>query len=50
MIDVAGESEVKVEDITTLFTIVRRKDGFQVLIPSSAIIGQKIVIRERAKE
>jgi small-conductance mechanosensitive channel len=50
LVDVAGESEVRVRDISTLFTIVQRKDGFEVLVPSSMIIGQKIVIRERAKE
>lgn len=50
IIDVAGESEIKVKDITTLFTIAVRKDGLEVLIPSSMIIGQKIIIRERSKE
>ena len=50
VIDVAGESEIKVKDITTLFTIAVRKDGLEVLIPSSMIIGQKIIIRERSKE
>jgi Small-conductance mechanosensitive channel len=50
LVDVAGESEVRVKDISTLFTIVQRKDGFEVLVPSTMIIGQKIVIRERAKE
>lgn len=48
VIDVTGESEVVVKDITTMFTIVRRPDGNEVLIPSSMIIGQKIVIRKRA--
>lgn len=50
VVDVAGESEVRVKDISSLFTIVTRKDGLEVLIPSSMIIGQKIVIRERSKE
>ncbi|MEM4869043.1 MAG: mechanosensitive ion channel family protein [Desulfurococcaceae archaeon] len=50
IIDVAGESEIKVKDITTLFTIAVRKDNLEVLIPSSMIIGQKIIIRERSKE
>ncbi|MEM4863248.1 MAG: mechanosensitive ion channel family protein [Candidatus Nezhaarchaeales archaeon] len=50
VIDVAGESEIKVKDITTLFTIAVRKDNLEVLIPSSMIIGQKIIIRERSKE
>ncbi|MEM2021963.1 MAG: mechanosensitive ion channel family protein [Zestosphaera sp.] len=47
VIDAAGESEVKVTDIGTLFTIAGRKDGNTVLIPSSALIGQKIVIRKQ---
>lgn len=50
IVDVAGETEVRVKDISTLFTVVTRKDGLEVLIPSSAIIGQKIVIRQRSKE
>ncbi|MEM4913996.1 MAG: mechanosensitive ion channel family protein [Desulfurococcaceae archaeon] len=50
IIDVAGESEIKVKDITTLFTIAVRKDNLEVLIPSIMIIGQKIIIRERSKE
>jgi len=48
IVDVAGESEVVVKDISTMFTIVERKDGVEVLVPSSMIIGQKIVIRKRA--
>lgn len=48
VVDVAGEAEVKVKDITTMFTIVERKDGLEVLIPSGMIIGQKIVVRQRA--
>ncbi|MCY0867754.1 MAG: mechanosensitive ion channel [Desulfurococcus sp.] len=48
VVDVAGESEVKVKDVSAMFTIVERKDGLEVLIPSSMIIGQKIVIRKRA--
>jgi small conductance mechanosensitive channel len=50
LVDVAGESEVKVRDITTMFTIIERKDRTEVLIPNNILIGQKIVIRERAKE
>jgi len=49
VVDVAGESEVVVKDISTMFTIVERKDGIEVLVPSSMIIGQKIVIRKRAQ-
>ncbi|MEM4953023.1 MAG: mechanosensitive ion channel [Desulfurococcaceae archaeon] len=50
LVDIAGESEVRVKDISTLFTIVQRKDGLEVLVPSTMIIGQKIVIRERARD
>lgn len=49
VIDVAGETEVRVKDVSALFTVVTRKDGLEVLIPSTMIIGQKIVIRERSK-
>ena len=49
LVDMAGESEVRVKDISTMFTLVERKDKVEVLIPSSMIIGTKIVIRERAK-
>jgi len=49
VVDIAGESEVTVKEISTMFTIVERKDGMEVLIPNSMIIGQKIVIRKRAK-
>lgn len=48
LIDAAGETEVTVEDITTLFTVAKRKDGLTVLIPNNMLIGQKIVIRKRA--
>lgn len=49
VIDAAGESEVVVTDIGTLFTTVRRKDGNVVLIPSTALVGQKIVIRKQTQ-
>ncbi|MGC8752546.1 MAG: mechanosensitive ion channel domain-containing protein [Fervidicoccaceae archaeon] len=49
-IDAAGESEVQVTDIGTLFTIVKRKDGNMVLIPNNTMIGQKIVIHESAQK
>lgn len=42
---VAGESEVVVKDITSLFTVVERKYGLIDLVPSSMIISQKIVFR-----
>lgn len=50
IVDVAGESEVVVRDISTLFTVVERKDGLTVLVPSTMIIGQKIVVRKRAEQ
>jgi small-conductance mechanosensitive channel len=50
LVDIAGESEVRVKDISTMFTQVTRKDGVEVLIPSGMIVGSKIVIRERSKE
>jgi len=50
LVDIAGESEVRVKDISTMFTQVTRKDGVEVLIPSGMIVGAKIVIRERSKE
>jgi small conductance mechanosensitive channel len=49
LVDMAGESEVRVKEISTMYTLVERKDKVEVLIPSSMIIGGKIVIRERAK-
>jgi small-conductance mechanosensitive channel len=48
VVDIAGESEVTVRDITALFTVAQRKDGVEVLIPSSMIINSKIVIRQRS--
>jgi len=49
VVDIARESEVTVKEISTMFTLVERKDGVEVLIPNTIIIGQKIVIRKRAK-
>lgn len=49
VIDAAGESEVRVVDIGTLFTVAEKKDGNTVLIPSSALIGQKIVLRKQSQ-
>ena len=48
VVDVAGETEVTVKDISTLFTVVQRKEGVEVLLPSNMIIGSKIVIRHRS--
>jgi len=49
IIDAAGESEVEVTDIASLFTTAKRKDGNLVLIPNNTMIGQKIVIHEGKK-
>lgn len=50
IIDAAGESEVEVADIATLFTMVKRKDGNIVLIPNNTMIGQKITIHTKKEE
>ena len=42
-VTVAGETGV-VEDISTMFTIVRREDGTRALIPNNSILGGKIYI------
>lgn len=49
-VSVAGEDNVTVEDVSSLFTVVKRNDGKIVLIPNNTIIGQKIVIVKRAEE
>jgi len=46
---VAGEEGV-VEDISSLFTIVRKPDNVEVLIPNNAVIGGKIYIKQRASK
>ncbi|MCC6027142.1 MAG: mechanosensitive ion channel family protein [Archaeoglobi archaeon] len=48
-VDIAGESDVIIKDIGTMFTVVERKDSNTVLIPSTMIIGQKIVIRRKSQ-
>jgi len=42
-VTVAGETGI-VEDISTMFTIVRREDGTRALIPNNSILGGKIYI------
>jgi len=46
---VAGEEGV-VEDISSLFTIVRKPDNVEVLIPNNMVIGSKIYIKQRASK
>jgi len=42
----AGETGV-VEDVTSLFTIIRRDDGTLALVPNNSLIGSKIYIIKR---
>jgi len=42
-VNILGEDGI-VEDITSLFTKVRKQDGTVVLIPSSSVIGNKIYL------
>jgi len=46
LVDIAGESEVRVKDITTMFTLVEMKGNVEMLILNSMIVRTKIVIRE----
>jgi small-conductance mechanosensitive channel len=48
-VSITGEQGV-VEDITSLFTIIRKDDGTTVLIPSSSIIGNKIYFPVRQQK
>lgn len=43
---VAGEDGV-VEDVSTMFTIVKKADGVTVLIPNNTIIGSKIYLKPK---
>jgi len=43
---IAGEDGV-VEDVSTLFTVVRKADGVVVLIPNNAIIGGKVYLKPK---
>lgn len=43
---VAGEDGV-IEDVSTLFTIVKKADGITVLIPNNTIIGGKIYLKPK---
>jgi len=47
-VNVAGEAGI-VEDISTLFTVIRKEDNSLALIPNNMLIGSKIYILERAK-
>ena len=50
IVDVAGETEIKIIDINAMFTKALRNNGNMVLIPNNMIISQKIVIKKKAKE
>jgi small-conductance mechanosensitive channel len=50
VIDVAGETDIKVLDINAMFTKALRTDGNIVLIPNNMIISQKIVIKKKNNE
>ncbi|MGP3667643.1 MAG: mechanosensitive ion channel family protein [Candidatus Bathyarchaeota archaeon] len=45
----AGEEGV-VEDVSTLFTIVVKKDGSKVIIPNNTIIGGKIYLKTKTNK
>jgi len=45
-VSIAGEAGV-VEDITSLYTVIRKGDGTAVLIPNNMAIGSKIYITKR---
>jgi small-conductance mechanosensitive channel len=45
-VNAAGETGV-VEDIASLFTIIRKDDGSLALIPNNSLIGSKIYIIKR---
>lgn len=47
-VNVAGETGV-VEDITTLFTMIRKDDGTLALVPNNSLIGSKIYIIKRGQ-
>lgn len=43
---IASEEGV-VEDVATLFTVVRKSDGTKVLIPNNIVIGGKIYVKQK---
>ncbi len=44
---IAGEDGV-IEDVTTLFTIVRKADGTRAFVPNSMVIGSKIYLKPKS--
>jgi len=49
MVVIAGEEGV-VQDVSSLFTIVKKTDNVEVLIPNNMIISGKIYIKQRSVE
>jgi len=49
LVVIAGEEGVVV-DVSSLFTLVRKADNVEVLIPNNTIIGGKIYIKQRSVE
>lgn len=49
LVVIAGEEGVVV-DVSSLFTMVRKADNVEVLIPNNTIIGGKIYIKQRSVE
>lgn len=43
---IAGEDDV-VEDVATLFTLIRKADNTRVFIPNNTIIGGKIYLKSK---
>ncbi len=50
IVDVAGETEIKIIDINAMFTKALRNNRNIIMIPNNIIISQKIIIKKKAKE
>ena len=49
LISIGGDEGI-VEDVSIMFTIIKKSDGTTVLIPNNTLIGGKIYIKSRATE
>jgi len=49
LISIGGDEGI-VEDVSIMFTIIKKSDGTTVLIPNNTLIGGKIYIKRRAAE
>ena len=47
LVSISGEDGV-VEDMSTLFTTIRKDDGTKVLIPNGSILGNKVYLKSKA--